>query len=294
MPANGKSIKHLILMRFFSFYDPKYPYDIFDVDFLAKNLTLAKNNALRSLANQTDKNFEIVFVINARFFEDAKYEFIFTTLRDACNELSLEFRFMKMQQEVTDWQHKYKVSELPAIIESAMNEYDYVIQSRYDFDDFLYKEAIADTHSKVDGCESIMGYGYCKGYRYVQKELYPFFHFKGVGYHSILGSIIVKSSVAKTLPFICIYNFAHDKAKLGIQKFTERNGFEFSEDMFQQNTDDNAFIYFRHDFSHFILTQNAGDQTVKIRNQQPLTSNDITKKQLEDEFGFHCELKSIK
>ncbi len=294
MHAEEKTIKHLILVRFFSFYDPAYPQDIFDADFLAENLTLARNNGLRSLANRTNKNFEILFILNARFAEDKKYEFIAATLKDICAELSLECRFMYMPKDVTDWRLKYKASELPSIIAQEMDNYDYVIQSRFDFDDFLYKDAIADMHSKVADCPGVMGYGYCRGYRYVQGELYPFFHFKGVGYHSILGSIIFKSSVAKNLPFLCIYTFPHDKAKLGIKRFVERNGLTFSEDMFQQNIADNAFVYYRHEFSHFILTKNAGDQTVKIKNQTPLTSDDITREQLEEIFGFRCELNSIK
>jgi len=37
-----KTIKHFVVMRFFQSKDPKYPYDIFDVDFLKKNVIWAK------------------------------------------------------------------------------------------------------------------------------------------------------------------------------------------------------------------------------------------------------------
>ena len=67
MPASDKKIKHFVIMRFFSFDDPKYPHDIYDTDFLAKQLVLAKNNALSSLDNQTNKNFDLVFILNVKF-----------------------------------------------------------------------------------------------------------------------------------------------------------------------------------------------------------------------------------
>ena len=74
-------LKHFIFTRFFSFYDPNYPYDIYDVNFLQERLLLTKN-VLNSLENQTNKNFELIFILNDKVFDDPKYEFIFSTMRD--------------------------------------------------------------------------------------------------------------------------------------------------------------------------------------------------------------------
>ena len=278
MPASDKKIKHFVIMRFFSFDDPKYPHDIYDTDFLAKQLVLAKNNALSSLDNQTNKNFDLVFILNVKFFDNPKYEFIFTELQ---NGTALPVKFIKN-------------AEQPRLVRDAMNDYDFVIQSRMDFDDFVYKDAVAETHAQVDDCADLLSYGYCKGYIYAYGELYPQYNtWEELGHQSILQSLILKSSFAKNLPFIGAYGHNHGRVKTVIKEFLAKNGVEFAERMFRQNTTTNAYIYFRHECAHWQLTQ-AGTSQIKIPDRPPVTSKDITKEQLAAEFGFHYELKSIK
>ena len=275
------TVKHFIFSRFFTFNDPKYPHDIYDVDFLSTQLPLAKN-MLSSLENQTNKNFDLVFLVNEKFFDNPTYEFVFKTLQDSTT-LSLTFI------------RKYHPHRL---VEDAYTKYDFVIQSRMDFDDFIYKDAVADTQSKIHECDKILAYGYCKGYMYLNKELFHFdtgTRWGNEGHHSILQSLIVKSSFAKKIPFFEPYYFNHTKIKLNIKGFLEKNGVEFSESMFQRNTSTNAYVYFRHDFSHMSLTNHAGDLNFEIKkySNQKLNHKDITKKQLKDEFGFNLELNSI-
>lgn len=278
-----KTIKHFVFSRFFNFEDPKYPHDIYDVVFLTKQLLLAQN-MLKSLENQTNKNFDLVFIVNPKFFDNPKYEFIFQALQYAT---TLPLKFIKM-------------NELPSLVKDAYEKYDFVIQSRMDFDDFIFKDAIADTQNKVNECDKILAYGYCKGCTYIYEKLYiqeilwvydvndgP------TGHHSILQSLIWKSSFAKNLPFFGVYGGNHGKIKLRIKEFLEKNGLEFSENMFQQNVSDMAYIYFRHEDSHWILTHNDGKPNIKAPNRSCLTTKDITKKQLEEEFGFHLKLNSI-
>lgn len=290
MPESDKKIKHVIVSRFFPQQDPRYPYNIFDVDFLSKQLNFAKNNALKSLENQTNKNFEFIFLVNEKFFSDPKYEFIFTELR---NCTSLPLKFVKTHQAVRGIAWMYTNTEMPSLIKEMFNHYDFVIQSALDFDDFIYKDAIADTQSKVNECNGILSYGYCKGYTYFNGELSPYRQlFNGMGHHSMLQSLILKSSFAKNLPFIGIHSFVHTKFKPGMKEFLEKNGVAFSEDMFQQNASTNAFIYFRHKFSHNNLVTDPGHLD-KFSKRRKITNEDITKEQLADEFGFHYELNSI-
>lgn len=275
-----KTVKHFIFTRFFPKQDPNYPYDVLDVNFLSTQLALAQNNELKSLENQTNKNFELVFLANPKYFDDPKYKFVFSTLQDYT---TLPITFTTM-------------ADMPNLVKDAYEKYDFVIQSRMDFDDFIYKDAIADTQSKVNECDSILAYGYCRGYEYICAELYGFFHpYKKIGWHSVLGSLILKSSFAKKIPFIGIYGFAsnHGAIKLTVKEFLEKNGIEFSESMFQQNTSTKALIYFRGEYSHYILTKYSKPPT-KPLNKKPLTTEDITKKQLEEEFGFRLKLNSIK
>lgn len=273
---SDKTIKHFIFSRFFPKQDPKYPYDVLDVDFLSKQLVMA-NNMLRSLENQTNKDFELVFVLNDKFFDETKYEFIFSTLQDST---ILPLKFIRR-------------SDVSSLVQDAYDKYDFVIQSRLDFDDFLSKYAIADTQNKVNKCDNIIIYGYHKGYSYVLGELYTHgvaFFRRENGHWSALQSLIFESSFAKRLPFIYVYNKSHHILKLVLKDFLEKNGVQFEESMFQHSSM-KAYIYVRHEFSQELLVTNS---TLKLPNKKPLTTEDITKKQLEDEFGFFYDLNSIK
>lgn len=275
-----KTIKHFVFSRFFPRQDPKYPHDVFDVNFLSTQLPLAKN-ILGSLENQTNKNFELIFFMNSKFFDEPKYEFIFSTLKDST---TLPIKFIKE-------------SEIRGLVESEYNEYDFVIQSRMDFDDFIFQDAVEDTQGKVEECENILAYGYCKGYEYIYGELYPFDtwgKWGKEGHISILQSLILKSSFAQKIPYVGAYSFDHTKIKLKLKEFLEKNGLEFSERMFQQNTFTNAYVYFRHECSHLSLTFHSGNLTHHISKKILPIFKNITKKQLEEEFGFFYDLNSIK
>lgn len=236
---------------------------------------------LKSLANQTNKNFEIVFLMHPRTFVGKNYEFIFKTLTEA-SPVPVHFP---------------KRGEYQAWIRDAYDKYDFVIQSKMDFDDFAHKDAVADTQNQIDNCENILLYGYCKGYSYVYAdgELFPFFEvFSGIGHLGILQSFIWKSSFAKNLPTLGVYIPQHHTAKRSLEEFCKKNGVEFSENMFKQNTDMKAFIYFRHEFSHYILSHNNRmNRSVTSQSENKIAADEITRKQLEDDYGFTYELKSI-
>ena len=284
------TIKHFVITRFFTSQDPKYPYDIFDVEFLSKQLIIAKN-ALNSLENQTNKNFELVFLVNEKFFLDSKYDFIFTTLRTST---TLPLRFINVNPIGARTLALMKNKGLQDLFNAAYDKYDFVIQSCMDFDDFVYKDAIEDTQKQVAECNRILSYRYCMGYMYYDEELYHVrWSFGGIGHLAIIESLILESSFAKKIPFIGIYSFPHSKFKVGMKEFLEKNHIEFTEDMFKQNMHTNAYIYFRSQFSHNNLVTNPGKLQSTLPNRKPLTTEKITRRQLEEEFGFHLALRSI-
>ena len=237
-------------------------------------------NMLRSLENQTNKNFELVFNINPKYFDNPEYEFIFSTLQ---NFTTLPLKFIK-------------ATDIPALLKDSYDRYDFVIQSGMDFDDFVFKDAVADTQSKVDRCDNMLTYGYGKGYVYEKNELYTFlptdrrYLVRNNGYFSPFYSLILKSSYAKILPFIGISQLGHGDTISKLQEFFEKNSIEFPEGVYQRNDSSYGIIYFRHDLA--IGALKGGD---KAKGKVPLTTDDITKKQLEEEFGFTgYELNSIK
>lgn len=292
-----KTIKHFIFMRFFSFQSGNYPYNVLNVDFLKEQLPLTRN-ALRSLENQTNKNFEIFFVMHPNFFDNPKYEFIFSTLKVST---ILSINFVK-NIPLTNMFNTNFNPELSALLKDAYDNYDFVITTKMDFDDFAFKEAVQDTQSKVAECDNILIYGYNNGYQYVQGNLYPLYygdHWGERGHHSVFQSLIVNSSVAKKLPYFSVSDFPHNNIAPQLKEFLENNGVEYSEDMFQQNVSAKAYIYFKHEYSLWTLRRNAGvikpeRPRVKSGTSNPnrirLTSKDITKEQLKEDFGFFYDV----
>ena len=271
-----RTIKHFVIVRFFEHKVKGYVHDIFDVNFVAGRVLLAKNNLLKSLENQTNKNFEIIFLVNDRYLSEEKYKFIFTELQDG---MTVPVKFMKsveLRQRITD----------------AYDDYDFVIQSRIDYDDFAYKDAVADTQAKVEKCNNIFSYGYGKGYAYFNGNLYPVLR---PSYQlSPFVSFILKSSFAKNFPYIGVTGFNHAKIRESLKIFLEKNGLEFSADMYQNNLSANAFIFFRHDATSTNKGKAYTEPPSFIKKLKALTDKDITKKQLEEEFGFFYDLDSIK
>lgn len=274
-----KTVKHFIFSDFFPAQVPDYLYNVLAPNFLKAQLPLAKN-ILKSLENQTNKDFETVFIANPKYFDNPKYEFVFSTLQDFT---TLPLKFIKP-------------ADVPALLKDAYENYDFVIQSRMDFDDFIYKDAVVDTQSKVDAGKDMLTYGYGKGYIYSKNELYVFlpnersYLTNNVGYFSAFYSLILKSSFAKTLPIIWVKSLIHDRTITKLKEIFEKNNIEFPEGVYQKNISDNGIIYFRHEFAREHLLGHG-----KTKGKRPLTNEDgLTKKQLEEDFAFFYDLNSIK
>lgn len=285
MSSSERIVKHFVIVRFFPYKDADFEQDIFDLNFVSRQVLLAKNNCLKSLENQSNKNFELIFLANEKYFTDKKFDFLFTELR---NSTTLPINFIKTAEK------NFAKSKLTDLIKKAYNEYEFVIQSRIDLDDFVYKDGVADTQNKIYKCDNMLLYGYLRGYVYFNGEMYPYYQpWGGLGHKSIFQSLILKSSFAKKLPFFVLYSVNHTKFKPGIERILTSKGLTFSENMFQQNNSTKAFIWFRHDANY----SNMGNPLVQvpkyIQRVKKLTGEEVTKKYFETEFGFHYEIKSI-
>lgn len=275
---SDKTVKHFVFNKFFPIQKEDYLYNVLAPTFLKEQLPLAKN-MLRSLENQTNKNFELVFIANPKFFDNPKYEFVFKTLQDFT---TLQLRFVKPVG-------------ITGLLRDSYDRYDFVIQSGMDFDDFVFKGVVDDVQSKINEYKDILTYGYAREYIFSKNELYQFLPTErsylkyNIGYASCY-SLILKSSFAKDLPFtIGINSLSHARFVTTLKAVFEKNNVEFPEDVYLRNDAINAIIYFRHEFSREHLLGHD-----KVRSKKPLTTEDITKKQLEDEFGFFYDLNSIK
>ena len=278
MADSDKTVKHFVVVRFFPHQGIDYPYNVLNPDFLSKQAALAKSNIIKSLENQTNKNFELIFHVHPRVFSDRRYRRVLATLKSS---ETLPIKFVKK-------------GETPLLVKEAFENYDYVIQTRMDLDDFVYKDAVADTQNKINECENLLSYGYCNGYMYFKNNLYTYLYLSnGAGHHSVFQSLIMKSSFAKDLPFIGAYSFPHHNVKFRLKRFLERNNINFAEDMFRQNVSDNAYIYFRHENANEIAARKKSMVNTLRKRHSTLVSY-VTKEQLEEEFGFDYEVKSLK
>ena len=280
---SDKTIKHFVFSRFFPSQSQDYIYNVLAPKFLKTQLPLAKN-MFKSLENQTNKNFELVFLMHPKLFDNPKkYEFVFSTLK---NSTTLPLKFIKP-------------TDIPALMKDAFNNYDFVIQTGTDMDDFVFKNAVADIQSKVNECDSILAYGYCKGYTYFSGVFYPAFcDFKGGGVIGDFQSMIFKSSIGKNLNKVYFVNHGHHKWLAVLRNLLEENGIEFQERMFQRDTSTEAYIYFRHKSAQEYLKKvnpfsSEEPLTNPVSSREPLTNFSFTKKQLEEEFGFFYEVNSI-
>ena len=294
-----KTLKHFVCLRFFSFQATTYLYNILYDRFLKEQLPLTKN-ALASLENQTNKNFEVIFVVHPKFFENPKYEFIFSTLKA---NTTLPLKFIPN----TPLSDMFKTPQNPALcalLKEAYDNYDFVITTSMDFDDFAFKDAVQDTQNKINECETLLAYGYNNGYQYLQDsgDLYPLYYgdFWGhLGHTTTFKSLIVKSSFAKKLPYQMAGDMPHTNIVPYLKQFLARNGVEYSENMFQQNAFDKAYIYFKHKYAWWITRAHRGRVEIEQPSVRPgipnmnkirLTSEDITKEELKEEFGFFYDV----
>lgn len=139
-------IKHYIITRFLSVNFTRTTEELLTPEHIQYHMNLLKHNFLKTLENQTCKDFEIVIEVH----DELKEEYI-KELQSIPSSLKI---------------HVVRRKDASEFINSFdKTQYDYCIVSRLDDDDFVRKDIVADTVSHVCDCENgILCYGYIKGY----------------------------------------------------------------------------------------------------------------------------------
>lgn len=221
------NIKHFIITRFFT-VDDVYGEEMYTYEFLYSWFDLFKNNLISSLNNLNNKDFELVIMIHNNV--DISTVSFF-------NELNTDYKIT-----IIHW------GEIQTYLDSFYDKYDYIIETRMDFDDFVFSNVIDDIRNHIDKETTIKIYGYCSGYTYylLNKKYYDFYHLvNNIGHWSICPSVIYNTNFVKNKKHFNIYSFNHGRSKVNLQTWCERNNIEWNENMFEQNTTDKAFIYYR-------------------------------------------------
>ena len=111
-------IKHFIITRFFSQNFEKTNEELFSEKFLSNGFKLVKKNFIKTLENQTNKNFEVIIMIH--------------------NDIDID-----KIKPLYDIESSFKISiirkkDIDKYISEFYDTFDFIITTRLDYDDFVY------------------------------------------------------------------------------------------------------------------------------------------------------------
>ena len=175
-------IKHFIITRFMCENFDRPNDFIFDDHFLQESFLIMKNHLLKSLSIQSNKNFEFIIMIH--------------------NEIDIEkVRFLYELKDCYDFKIVIlRKNELHDYINQFKEDYDYIITSRIDYDDHIYKTVVDDTQKRIDENYEVILYGLKNGVTVIDGEEEARFislNYKGKGFFSVFETVIINTKKNK-------------------------------------------------------------------------------------------------
>ena len=251
---------HFILIRFLCNKINYSEEQLYSNEIFKMRLQLLKNNALTTLANQTDLNFNVCILINNKFANENKIQ-----LQNIISNYKKLFNcYILNIDEINEF-----------ILEKTKNDKIYAI-TRLDDDDFIHKDANKIIQQLNTFDNSITCYGYTNGYVYnsITNDLYNYYYdYNNNGHIAIFQTLIFNN--IKYMNKFFIFRLSHTNM---IESFNKLN----VKLNFIQNTNPNMFIYFRHQNNDSINSFRLPNKYSNIKYE--LTNN---KKQfLQNQFGI--------
>ena len=229
-----EEIKHFILIRFYCLeMMPKNK--LFDENLLNKGIDIFTKFTLKSLENQSNKNFEIIIIIHNEI--NSNHPSIKKLLK---LKTILKLKILKLK-------------ELQSYINNNSKNINYLITTRIDHDDLIYKDAVEEIQNKCNKNIPLYYNGYNKLITMIGNDIkncYKFYpNYKGLGSISIFQSLIVnKIKINKLYNIYDLGNHANQKMKfIDIYK---KNNLEYKEIFFNINHIEDCCIYIKHKFNH--------------------------------------------
>ena len=250
-----KKIKHYVLIRFYCFeMMPKNK--LFDEKLLNNGIDVFNNYTLKSLENQSNKNFEIIIIIH--------------------NEINLNHSSIKKLLKIkTNLNLKVlKLKEIKSYININSKNFDFLITTRIDHDDLIYKDAVEEIQNKCNKNIPLYYNGYDKLITMIGNDIencYKFYpNYYGLGSIGIFQSLIVnKNKINKS------YNIfdlgIHSKLKIKFIDIYKKNNLEYKEIYFNINHIEDSSIYIKHKFNHSELSnksKNWHKTNIKIKKSK--------------------------
>ena len=242
------TIKHILITRFFPFQVNGYTRDIKSPEFLRSQAKIFKNNLLSSIENQSNKDMTLVIIVNDESYRNPEIAKIINGLKEASPIETIILPLRDMDGTLNSFS---KDSKFKAYLNGYLNDFDYLIESRTDFDDFFHSNASQRVKDIIrqNQPNGIILHGYCRGITYISNnDIYEFDYFKDgkkrSGHWAIFTSMIINCSDLKGKPFMSIFGVNHGDPRLRLENYgmdTNINTNIIQDDMVD------AFVYFKHD-----------------------------------------------
>ena len=178
------SIKHYILIRFYC-NDMMEREKLFNQELLDNGVDIFEHYTLKSLENQSNKNFEIILIIH--------------------NEIDLNHKSIQKLYKIKS---NIKINilrnkEIKDFIENNTKNIKYLITTRIDHDDLIFNGAVEEIHNKCNENIPLFYNGYDKLITMIKNDIYNSYKFypnyKGLGSISIFQSLILNKDKIKQL-----------------------------------------------------------------------------------------------
>lgn len=257
-------IKHYVITRFLSSTTLGLGDRIFDEDIIENGLSYVKSYFIPCLNNQTVKDFTVIFMINEN------HDVQNSSIRKLFN-LKLDMPFIVLP---CDKYFKY--------IEEDSVDADWVILTRMDYDDLVYKKAAEEVQDLVRSNDSqgdIFTYGYNTGMILYKNQLYVFpkpSYWKQ-GYFSIFESVCVRRN--KLTSDIDIYSLSHPHLKSDVRRYAVDNRLTLISKPERESFDN--FVWVRHENTGSELLWGSTVSEDRLNTSLPEFDNDTFK----DLFG---------
>lgn len=231
---NISSIKHYIIIRFYCF-NMMENEKLFDYNLLHDGVNVFKHYTLKSLENQTNKNFEILFMIHNDISDD--------------HAAIVELKSIKSNININVVHYK----DVNEFINKNDNKYDFLITTRIDHDDLIYSDAVKEIQNKCNINIPLYYNGYVNGITMINNnfnDCYKFYPKYNKGSISIFQSLIVNKKIFNKN--LNIYSLGQHNKQLDTFIDLYKN-YKYNESYFNINNLEDAYIYVKHDFNHSSL-----------------------------------------
>ena len=260
--------KHFIITRFLCINFNHTNEELFSDAWLQNAFKLTKSHFIPTLENQTNRNFEVVFLIH----DDIPFEKV-----EALERINTSVR-----------SHIIRSKNLDGFLNTYKDKTDLLITSRLDYDDNIHKSVVDDIQRyAIENFDKITIYGLNLGSTIKDGEFTAYKRdipkYEGnQGYFSIMETLILPSNMCES--YFSIYKLGNhtnvipylreNAESLGIQKLNN--------DFFHKDTSDEIkYLWVRHDMSQSVMANGIWH-----------TSDEKVSLNLKDDFGYQPHIDS--